>query len=55
MGSETTGFEITPRVSELCQLLLGFMRDEVYPNETVFEQQLDENGRWSRPPVSARA
>ena len=51
MGSETTGFEITPRVSELRQLLLGFMRDEVYPNETVFEQQLDENGRWSRPPI----
>ena len=51
MGSEITGFEITPRVSELRQLLLDFMRDEVYPNETVFEQQLDENGRWSRPPV----
>ncbi len=51
MGSETTGFEITPRVSELRQLLLDFMRDEVYPNETVFEQQLDENGRWSRPPI----
>ena len=51
MGPEITGFEITPRVSELRQLLLDFMRDEVYPNETVFEQQLDENGRWSRPPV----
>jgi acyl-CoA dehydrogenase len=51
MGSEPTGFEITPRVSELRQLLLDFMRDEVYPNETVFEQQLDENGRWSRPPI----
>ncbi len=51
MGSEITGFEITPRVSELRQLLLDFMRDEVYPNETVFEQQLDENGRWSRPPI----
>ena len=51
MGSETTGFEITPRASELRQLLLDFMRDEVYPNETVFEQQLDENGCWSRPPI----
>ena len=39
-------FEYSPKVQELRQLLNEFMDAHVYPNETLYEQQLSEGDRW---------
>ncbi len=42
-------FEFSPRVETLRQQLLAFMDEHVYPNETRFEQQLEQDNRWESP------
>jgi acyl-CoA dehydrogenase len=44
-------FEFSPRVENLRQQLLAFMDEHVYPNETRFEQQLEQGNRWESPDI----
>ena len=46
-------FSYTSKVKELEQKLTRFMEEYVYPNESLYEQQLDEQeSRFSRiPPI----
>ncbi len=45
-------FEYTDKVKRLVDALRGFMEAQVYPNESVYHQQLAEaDSRWSIPPV----
>ncbi len=42
----------SPRTLELAEKLTAFMNAEVYPNEALFEQQLNEGGnRWKVVPI----
>jgi len=43
--------EPSPKTVALRTKLEAFMEEHVYPNENVFDQQLDEFGRWELPPV----
>ena len=44
--------DFSPRSKELQEKLQKFMDEEIYPNEKVFKQQLDEGGnRWKVVPV----
>ena len=43
--------EPSPKTVALRTKLEAFMEEYVYPNENVFDQQLDEFGRWELPPV----
>ncbi len=44
--------EFSPRSRELQEKLQKFMDEEIYPNEKVFKEQLDEGGnRWKVVPV----
>ncbi|MGI9333896.1 MAG: acyl-CoA dehydrogenase family protein [Gammaproteobacteria bacterium] len=41
-----------PRSSDLAVRLEAFMQERIYPNESVYLSQLDENGdRWAPPPI----
>lgn len=42
-------FEFSPRAVELRERLLAFMDEHIYPNETVFRDELAGGDRW-RPP-----
>ncbi|QHJ71933.1 acyl-CoA dehydrogenase [Planococcus halotolerans] len=46
-------FSYSQKTKDLQKRLISFMEEHVYPNEKVFEQQLNEqNNRWSQvPPV----
>ena len=46
-------FSYSQKTKDLQKRLFSFMEEHVYPNEKVFEQQLnDQNNRWSQvPPV----
>ena len=44
-------FEFSDKVKELQKRLTDFMNENVYKNEKVFEGQLNENGRWTIPPI----
>ena len=45
-------FGHSARVEELQGRLLAFMDEHVYPNETVYQEQLNgAASRWSQPPV----
>ncbi len=43
--------DLTPRAQEYKDNLLDFMNRHVYPNEAVFEEQLNTGDRWDPPPV----
>lgn len=43
-------FEYSPKVTELVAQLRAFMNEHVYPNEELFEEQVDKN-RWETPPI----
>ena len=45
--------EPSSKVQELQATLTAFMDENVYPNETVFDQQLAEHSRWQLPPIMA--
>ena len=44
-------FEFSKKVIELQNKLTNFMNENVYKNEEVFEDQLNQNGRWTIPPI----
>ena len=45
-------FEFPTKVKDLQARVTGFMEGNVYPNEKVYEQQLDEGEtRWQVPPI----
>ena len=45
-------FEFPTKVKDLQARVTGFMEGNVYPNEKVYEQQLDEGEtRWQIPPI----
>ncbi len=45
-------FEYSDKVRDLQRRLTAFMEEVVYPNEAVFQRQLDEGeSRWQIPPV----
>ena len=45
-------FEYSERVKALQESLTLFMNEVVYPNEAVFNRQLDEGAsRWQKPPI----
>lgn len=45
-------FRLSPRVEELKDKITAFMDEHVYPNEELFERQLDElPSRWNIPPI----
>jgi acyl-CoA dehydrogenase len=43
-------FEHSPRVKELQRRLLAFMDEHIYPNEKVYQEQVQAD-RWRPPPV----
>ena len=44
-------FEFSPKVQDLRKQLLAFMDEHIYPNETLFEEQLAEGDRWDPPAI----
>lgn len=44
-------FSYSPKVKELQEKLSAFMEEHIYPNEKVYKEQLDQNGRWTVPPI----
>ena len=44
-------FEFSPKVQDLRKRLLAFMDEHVYPNQGLFEQQVNEGDRWETPPI----
>jgi acyl-CoA dehydrogenase len=44
-------FDYTQKVRELRARLEDFMDRHIYPNEETVEEQLNEHGRWTVPPV----
>jgi len=45
-------FEYSTKVKDLLARVSGFMEKHVYPNEKLFNQQLDEGPtRWEIPPI----
>lgn len=45
-------FEHSDKVKELMEKLTNFMEEYIYPNETVYEEQLRESeDRWDTPPI----
>ena len=43
-------FEHSPRAKELVKKLSAFMDDNVYPNEALYHEQIEED-RWGHPPI----
>ncbi len=44
-------FEFSPKVQELREQLLAFMDEHIYPNESLFDAQVDEGDRWEPPAI----
>src|SRR5699024_1621698 len=45
-------FEHSNKVKELQGKLTAFMEEYIYPNEKLYEEQLNESGnRWTTPPI----
>ena len=44
-------FEFSPKVQALREQLLAFMDEHIYPNERLFEEQVDEGSRWEPPAI----
>jgi len=44
-------FEFSPKVQDLRNRLQAFMDEEIYPNEALFESQVDEGDRWAPPEI----
>src|SRR5256884_7880964 len=43
-------FDVSPRAQDLKSRLLAFMAERVYPNETLWAAQIEED-RWRPPPI----
>ena len=46
-------FEFSPKVQDIRNRLLAFMDEHVYPNETLYAEQIEEGDRWQRPALLA--
>ncbi|QYJ92884.1 acyl-CoA dehydrogenase family protein [Shewanella spartinae] len=46
-------FEFSPKVQALRERLLAFMDEHIYPNESLWEQQVEEGDRWESPAILA--
>ena len=44
-------FEFSSRVENLRQQLLAFMDEQIYPNETLFDEQVGAGNRWESPAI----
>ena len=44
-------FEFSPKVKEYRARLLAFMDEHIYPNESLFRQQIGEGDRWAPPAI----
>ena len=44
-------FEFSPKVQGLREQLLAFMDEHIYPNEALFEAQVNEGDRWEPPAI----
>ncbi len=44
-------FEFSPKVQVLREQLLAFMDEHIYPNEALFEEQVNEGNRWEPPAI----
>jgi acyl-CoA dehydrogenase len=44
-------FEFSPKIQGLRKRLRAFMDEHIYPNEALFEQQVNEGDRWDTPPI----
>ncbi len=44
-------FEYSPKVQDLRGRLLAFMDQHIYPNEALFDEQVNEGDRWEPPAV----
>lgn len=45
------GFQVSERAKEIYQKLRAFMQEHVYPNEKLFQAQIEEGERWQPVPV----
>ncbi|MCA1594198.1 MAG: acyl-CoA dehydrogenase family protein [Acidobacteria bacterium] len=45
------GFHVSPRAKEIYQRLRAFMQEHVYPNEKLFQEQIDDGDRWQPVPL----
>lgn len=51
-GADVMLIELSPKAIRLRDKLLHFMDEYIYPNESVFEEQLNEStSRWTVPPI----
>ena len=44
-------FEFSPKVQVLREQLLAFMDEHIYPNEALFEEQVNAGDRWEPPAI----
>src|SRR3954447_7120539 len=44
-------FALSPKAEETCARMWDFMREEVFPAERVYDQQLAEHGQHEAPPA----
>ena len=51
MTGEAAIWQESPKTRDLRERLTDFMGRRIYPNEPVYERQLDEVGRWQAPPI----
>ncbi len=51
MTGEAAIWQESPKTRDLRERLTDFMERRIYPNEPVYERQLDEVGRWQPPPI----
>jgi acyl-CoA dehydrogenase len=45
------GFQVSERAREIYGRVRAFMEEHVYPNERLFQQQIEEGDRWQPAPV----
>ena len=51
MTGEAAIWQESSKTRDLRERLTDFMERRIYPNEPVYERQLDEVGRWQPPPI----
>ena len=44
-------FELSKKTQSLLDQVTEFINKEIIPNESLYEQQVEEGGRWCVPPI----
>ena len=44
-------FELSKKTQSLLDQVTEFINKEIIPNESLYEQQVEEGGRWCIPPI----